>query len=203
MNPLRLPTCGMIILAAGASRRMGRPKQMLEFEGQTLLRRAVTTAVDSVCRPIVVVLGANADLMKVHLHGQPVMIADNAQWTTGMGSSIRAGIALLQHADAAMIFLCDQPLVTTASLDRLVASHFQSGAPVTAASYAGATGTPAIFSASIFSELSQMDPAHGGRAVIQRYRDRLNVFPLLEAQMDVDTEEDFERLKRSTFENIS
>src|SRR5882672_9176525 len=86
---------GVVILAAGASARMGTPKQLLVYQGQTLIRRSVETALSSLCRPVVVVIGAHAELVKHELEQLPALVADNGEWEKGMSSSIRIGIETL------------------------------------------------------------------------------------------------------------
>src|SRR5215218_9553834 len=107
---------GAIILAAGSSSRMGRPKQTLQFHGESLIRRAALAALGARCHPVVVVTGANAELMKGQLDGLDVCEVLNTLWETGMASSIRVGVKGLVGADAdtdaAVIMLCDQPHVT-------------------------------------------------------------------------------------------
>lgn len=185
-----------MILAAGASTRMGTPKQLLRLDGTSLLRRAVQTAIASVCRPIIVVIGANAEKVQPELEGLPVSVVLNSDWSRGMGTSIRAGIAAVGAVDAVMIFLCDQPLVTAGSLDDLVASHFRSNKPISAATYGGTAGTPVIFAADLFPELHALGDAQGGKSIIQRYPQELNSFPLTLAEADVDTPQDYNRICR-------
>jgi len=196
-----MPRCGIVILAAGASTRMGSPKQSLQFEGESLLRRAVAMAMSCKCRPIMVVLGCGADELKGQLNGLPISIVTNERWPAGMGTSIRAGITAIGKVDAAMIFLCDQPLVSAAALDELVEAHFQSGKQITAAFYAGTAGTPAVFASSLFDELLSLEDHQGGKAIIQRYPEQVFTFPLPEAQTDIDTAADFARLVRGNPKN--
>jgi molybdenum cofactor cytidylyltransferase len=190
--------CGIIILAAGASTRMGVAKQSLEFQGSTLLRRAVDTAVASVCRPVVVVLGARADELFPLVDEAKTTVVINREWERGIGTSIRAGVASIRSmpADAVMIFLCDQPLILATALDRMVESHFASAKKMAAAAYAGALGTPAIFSASLFDELLALDDSQGGKAVLNRHPDQVHAFDLPDAEIDLDTMADFKRLSQ-------
>jgi len=109
-----------VILAAGASRRLGRPKQLVALEGETLLRRAARAALAG-CAPVLVVLGSGADAMAANLAGLPVMLVGNAAWETGMASSIRAGIRALPAGAAGVLFLvCDQIAVDGALVRRLL-----------------------------------------------------------------------------------
>lgn len=115
-----------IVLAAGASTRLGagRSKQLLRYQGRTLLRHSVEQALASSCRPVIVVLGAEVERCRRELDGLDVHVAINPEWAEGMGSSIRAGMAAMTaaaaDARAVVITLCDQPLVGAAFIDRLV-----------------------------------------------------------------------------------
>jgi molybdenum cofactor cytidylyltransferase len=96
--------------------------------------------------------------------------------------------------DAAMIFLCDQPLISAATLDSMVGSYFASGKKMAAARYAGALGTPAIFAASLFDELLALADAQGGKAILNRHADQVHAVEMPEAEIDLDTMQDFRRL---------
>jgi molybdenum cofactor cytidylyltransferase len=115
-----------IVLAAGASTRLGagRSKQLLRYQGRTLLRHSVEQALGSSCRPVIVVLGAEVERCEQELAGLDVHVTINPAWADGMGSSIRAGMTALTaaapDARAVVITLCDQPLVGAAFIDRLV-----------------------------------------------------------------------------------
>src|SRR6185436_19177191 len=109
-------------LAAGGSRRMGSPKQLLDINGEILLARAVATALSACCRPVIVVCGASYESVASRIAGFPVEIVRNVMWDKGIGTSIRAGIAAASAYDVggAVIALADQPLVTAAAYDNLV-----------------------------------------------------------------------------------
>jgi CTP:molybdopterin cytidylyltransferase MocA len=138
-----------MVLAAGASTRLGagRSKQLLRYQGQTLLRRAVEQALASSCRPVIVVLGAEAERCLRELDGLEVRVALNPSWAEGMGASIRAGMTALASAApdarAVVITLCDQPLVTGAFVDRLVQRYLTEAAAAAAAGAAVATDAEA------------------------------------------------------------
>jgi molybdenum cofactor cytidylyltransferase len=178
-----------IVLAAGASTRLGegRSKQLLRYQGRTLLRHSVEQALASSCRPVIVVLGAEVERCQRELEGLDVQVALNPSWAEGMGSSIRAGMTALAAAApgarAVVITLCDQPLVTGAFIDRLaeryVAEAGDSGMgsgiavrsavaePTVAAEYDGQPGVPALFPRSRFAELSRLDGAAGARRLLR------------------------------------
>jgi molybdenum cofactor cytidylyltransferase len=146
-----------IVLAAGASTRLGegRSKQLLRYQGRTLLRHSVEQALASSCRPVVVVLGAEVERCRRELDGLDVHVTINPSWAEGMGSSIRAGMSALAaaapDARAVVITLCDQPLVTGAFIDRLVQRYLteaEGGGSDAAGNDGGVGGVNATSSAS-------------------------------------------------------
>lgn len=193
------PATGLILLAAGGSSRLGRPKQLLLYQGRTLLRHAAETAFASGCRPVVVVLGAQADRLRAEIAGLEVVIADNPDWARGMGSSVRAGLRALEASapDAAgvVLMLCDQPLITAASLDALVQSHIDTSAPLVASEYGGTRGVPAFFGRSLFPDLLALKGEQGAKAVLAAHASEVVALPLPAGVWDVDTASDYERLQ--------
>ena len=190
---------GIVVLAAGGSTRLRAPKQSLTFEGRSLLRRAAETAVKSICRPVIVVLGARAHLFRRDLAGLPVQAVVNRDWAAGIGSSIRAGIAALEAGakpvDGVVVMLCDQPLVASADIDALVAAFRQGrGSPV-ASRYAGTVGVPALFGRAHFPELAALGNGEGAKRVIGRHRGQAFLIPLAAAALDIDTPRDLARLR--------
>ena len=190
---------GAVILAAGSSSRMGTPKQLLSFRGQTLLRRAALAALGAGCRPVIVVTGAHAEQTRVELRGLDVREAFNARWETGMASSVRAGVGALAEADAearaVVLMLCDQPYVTGEVIASLVAAHRACGSPVVASRYGGGLGVPALFDRTVFAELARLEGAAGAKQVIRKYASEAGFVPFPAGEIDVDTPEDFARLE--------
>ncbi len=139
-----------VILAAGAGSRMGRPKALLEFEGRLLAERAVDAALTGGCGQAVVVLGAAADEARRRADLRGARIVVNQDWSSGMGSSLRAGLAELGRcggeaaADAALVLLVDQPLIGAEAV-RAVLEAWRGGARLAAASYGGRRGHPVLF----------------------------------------------------------
>jgi molybdenum cofactor cytidylyltransferase len=151
-----------VILAAGASRRLGRPKQLVWYEGETLLARAVKAA--CACDPVIVVTGCQAGAMARELVPFPVHRVFNGAWEEGMASSIRAGVRALPPGSAGALFLvCDQPAVDRNLVDRLLAAW--SGVPV-ACVYAGVRGIPAILPAASFPALLELKGDRGARSLL-------------------------------------
>lgn len=178
---------GAVILAAGESARLGRPKQLIEIDGVPLLRRAVQSAIDAGCQPVVVVLGAMAEPCRELLHDLAAQIVVNAKWRDGMSTSIDAGVDAMQEHDvnAVLLMVCDQPKVDAASLRRLVAAF--PGRGLVAARYGGTLGTPAIFAAEHFAALRALSGDRGAKSLIKRNVDDVVTVDLPEAAVDIDT----------------
>ena len=193
---------GIVILAAGASTRMGSPKQLLRFNDQSLLRRAAETALASDCRPIIVVLGAHAGLLLPEVENLPVRCVVNSDWMQGMGSSITTGVQVLlqetipdiPETHGVIFMLCDQPYVSPQLLDQLVAVSRDTNAPVVACDYSETLGVPAYFDRSLFPELMGLQGDEGARKVIQRHRSEAASVSFPEGILDIDTPEDFQIL---------
>ena len=159
---------GIVILAAGASTRMGQPKQLLLHRGQTLLRRAVETALASVCGPVVVVIGAHAELVRREVEELPVLVAENREWEKGMSSSIRTGLHELTmtnpEIEAVIVMLADQPLVTAALINQLVDVSRNTGKRIVASAYGKVLGVPALFSRELFADITALNANEGAPA---------------------------------------
>jgi CTP:molybdopterin cytidylyltransferase MocA len=196
--PLRF---GVVILAAGASSRMGTPKQLLIVDGKPLLVRAVESALASPAWPVVVVLGANAGVIRPALAPYPVLVVENAAWAEGMAASIRAGIQTLQefsrHTDAALLALCDQPGFSAATIDRLVCAQRNTGRSIAAARYAGRHAAPALFLREHFGPLTALTGEAGARELLNAQPERVAPVDLPELAVDLDTPADVAALKIS------
>ena len=176
-----------LILAAGASRRLGRPKQLVLHQGSTLLRRAVAAA--SPCSPILVVTGCQAEAMAAELQGLAVTIVPNPDWEEGMASSIRAGLgALPEGSEGVLLLVCDQPDLDAALVGRILAAWH--GAPV-ACAYAGVRGIPALLPAAAFPRLLALRGDRGARDLLKG-ADVVEV-PFPEGAWDVDEPGDLAR----------
>jgi molybdenum cofactor cytidylyltransferase len=189
---------GAVILAAGSSSRMGSPKQILQFRGMSLVRRAAVAALDAGCSPVIVVTGANAALTRSEFDGLDVSNVLNTDWETGIASSIRAGIdgLISAHADvdAAVVMLCDQPHVTAAIISGLIAARRNTASPIVASTYVESFGVPALFGKELFTELARLEGTAGAKQVIKRHASEAHFLPFPAGDVDVDTPEDFSRL---------
>lgn len=189
---------GVILLAAGGSSRMGRPKQLLPFGKTTLLRHAAETAVATGLSPIVVVLGAEDEACRAELNGLRVATVGNDEWARGMGGSIRTGLEELERIapgmEAALIMLHDQPRISASSLRELVKRWSAKGGTIAAAVYAGTTGVPAVFDRRHFAELKSLESGGGAKGILARHDARVARLELPEALDDIDSPEDYARL---------
>jgi CTP:molybdopterin cytidylyltransferase MocA len=184
-----------LVLAAGGSRRMGRPKQLLAWRGVPLVRRAAEAALAAPVERVLVVAGAHAEGVGEALAGLPVEIVVHDRWEEGLGSSLAAGVvAARAHApDAVLVTLADQPLVDAAALSRLF-SGCGRGARRAAAEREGILGPPALFPARVLDELAALGGDAGARAVLSRHAAEVVRVPMPEAAFDVDTPDDWSRL---------
>jgi molybdenum cofactor cytidylyltransferase len=189
-------SAGLIILAAGGSNRMGRPKQLLPWREGTLLRHAARTALSTPCRPVVVVLGCEEEACRRELAGLDVNVATNEHWSSGQGGSLAAGIRVLQaHSpaiEAALVMLVDQPGVTTEYLNELL-QLWEAGHAIAATRYEESGGVPAVFDRCYFTELASLSGDRGARGLIAREaRQTALAVPALPLK-DLDTLDDYQR----------
>ena len=190
---------GAIILAAGASKRMGVPKQLLQFDGEAMLRRTARIALEAGCRPVVVVTGAHAAVAREVLREVDVREAENRQWKSGMSSSVRAGIEAVVTAKpqiaAVVVMVCDQPFVTRDIIAGLLRAHQETDCSIVACRYGRSYGVPALFSRTHFAELMKLKGAGGAKQIIQRHLRKVHLLPFPKGKIDIDTRGDFARLR--------
>ncbi|MDR3689664.1 MAG: nucleotidyltransferase family protein [Fimbriimonas sp.] len=185
----------VVILAAGASARLGRPKQLLPYLGKTLIEHAARTALASGAHEVIVVVGSEAERVAEKLHGLSVRIVRNRDWQEGLSSSIRAGVgAVSSAADCVVIALGDQPRITPDLLRGLATRHRESGNPIVASSYDGVLGVPCAFGRSQFAALSELSGEQGARELIRRASIPAESVAFSGGNVDIDTPEDYRRL---------
>lgn len=185
----------ILVLAAGASRRLGQPKQLVTLRGRPALHSVLATAVAVAGNAVTVVVGAHAAQLTYLLSHSPASSIVNAQWEEGIASSIRCGLASIPaSADAVMVVLGDQVCVTADDLKRLLAAWKDQESVIAAASYAQGIGVPAIFPRAYFGELAQLRGDEGARKILQRNPDRVVRVPMPNAAVDLDTPEDLAAL---------
>lgn len=177
---------------------MGQAKQLLPFRGRTLLRHSVEVAVASVCRPVVVVLGAEHDRCAAELEGLPVHTVYNPAWSDGMASSIHAGLdALLMKepaVNAVVLCLCDQPHLTSTVLDTLVSTYKEAGRSAIGSAYGDTVGAPALFARSLFEDLRALKGDQGARRLLARDGKGITNVQFPGGVEDVDIPEDYAKI---------
>jgi molybdenum cofactor cytidylyltransferase len=183
-----------VVLAAGASTRMGKQKLLLPFGDEPLLRRAVRQVSAAGFDDVLVVLGSEHESTLTALEGLPVRHAINLAFARGMGSSVRTAVENLGGSDAAMFALADQPFVTANEYKTVLDAYRQHAPPIVSVRYGEVMAPPHLFQREFFPELSALQ--HGARSVLQRHADRTMVlhFPP-ELLVDIDTPEDYELAK--------
>jgi molybdenum cofactor cytidylyltransferase len=192
---------GGILLAAGASSRLGQPKQLLDFRGKPLVRHVAEQALASRLRHLLVVVGNQAAAVREALAGLEVQIVENPAYLQGQSTSLRAGLlAFPRELSAALVLLVDQPLVDAALIDHLIGLYEESRAPIVAPQFGGRRGNPVLFDRSIIPELLTVVGDTGAREIISRHRDRLATLELPDdrAFLDVDTWDDYRRVTGGT-----
>jgi molybdenum cofactor cytidylyltransferase len=184
-----------VLLAAGGSSRLGQSKQLIKWRGLTLVRRAAELALDTCGAGVTVVTGANVAAIQQELQGLKLNFVNNSDWQLGMGSSLRVGLQVAPNdAEAVLIMLCDQPLVTNSTLTDLAEQWFAKPDQPAAASYGDTIGVPAIVPRVLLDELATLPNDCGARSWL-RSRTDISQVPMPHAEFDIDTPEDLKRLQ--------
>lgn len=176
------------------SRRLGRPKQLLDFGGEALLRRVIRQALASDLAEVILVLGHEGEAIAAAVGelGQRVVI--NPAYEAGQSTSLRCGLRAVDPRVAAVMFLLgDQPHVGAEIINTLIRAFRESAAPIVVPTYGGTAGNPALFAREIFPELAAIEGDRGAREIVQRYGDRVLRVPVSDGPppRDIDTEEDY------------
>jgi molybdenum cofactor cytidylyltransferase len=186
----------ILILAAGASSRMGRSKQMLVVDGEPLLVHSVKVALETGA-DVFVVIGANADAHQALLSRLPIYQVDHPQWKNGMGSSLKAGLKEILVANPSvtgvLVMLCDQPKVTRAHLENLLNTANRSDKEIVASQYNHTFGVPAIFKKAMFSSLLVLGDEAGAAKLIRSAPDNVEAVDFPDGSIDLDTPDDLAR----------
>lgn len=189
-----LPAIPVLILAAGASRRMGRPKQLLSWGRGTLLDQAIRQA-RAISPCVVVVAGAHYPLVRFRSRCAPARWVYAAEWAGGMSASLRAGLqSLPAGSPGTIVMVADQPLLSSGGLAELAMAASTSPAQIVAADYRGFPGVPAYLPKTLWPELTTLTGDQGAGAVLRRHSVRRLVIGGVDD--DADTPSDWQRLKR-------
>lgn len=184
-----------LVLAAGGSTRMGRPKMLLPVPGGTLLSSAVRALLDAPLDSVVVVLGHAAERIRREAaipEDRRVRILVNDAWAEGMSSSLKLGVSSLSGADAVAVVLGDEAGLTPGRVRRVVAA-WSPGRALVVPVAAGVPSHPVLFGRALFAEIAELSEDSGGRSLVERHRAEAVILPE-DPLPDIDTPEDYERL---------
>ena len=188
-----------IVLAAGTSSRLGQPKQLLVYEGQTLLARAIRLCQEAGVAPVLAILGANKEVTFSEAQNASAIPIMNEVWQRGIASSIHAGLGMVKmtsiNAPGVLILTCDQPRLTAAHLAKLLGAFLAQPDPaIVASAYSGTLGTPVVFPRSVFPQLRALQGDTGARAILKNPPCPVIEIPFPGGEIDIDTPADLDSL---------
>ena len=203
MHPLISHTCesfAVIILAAGSSSRLGSPKQLLVYSDKTLLQTCIDNAKQINANPVILVLGANKNLIEDHTDTNGVIVTENDNWKNGIASSITVALSALYNTfpdtDCIILMVCDQPFADSTILNKLLLKQKETGKPIVACKYEGTKGTPALFHRSLFHELAALKGDSGAKVILTKYENESAYISFKAGGIDIDTVEDYKNLSK-------
>jgi molybdenum cofactor cytidylyltransferase len=193
-----METCGIIILAAGNSSRLGQAKQLLNFRNKTLLRHVVDEASVVAGALTIVVTGAARESVDKELDGSGAVVCYNPDWEQGMSASIHAGLNNLMELEpevaCCIIAVCDQPYITSGVFSGLLEKFKETSCNIIASSYADTAGTPVLFGKIYFDDLFRLEGHEGAKKLLQTYSQQVLLYPFTKGELDIDTRKDYQRL---------
>ncbi|WP_343692157.1 nucleotidyltransferase family protein [Chitinophaga sp.] len=189
---------GIIILAAGTSARMGKPKQLLRYQGCSLIRRITQAAINGQLHPVLVVLGAWHELIAPEIKDFEVSTVVNDEWQKGMGGSIKSGLKVLMdewpEVTQVILAVADQPYVTTELFGTMILQRQLSGKGMIACTYSGVAGTPVLFDRKYFPALLNLAGEEGAKKILHQHAADVALVPFEAGAIDIDTDADYDQL---------
>jgi molybdenum cofactor cytidylyltransferase len=186
-----------IILAAGGSTRLGRPKQLLDWFGKPFVKQLVDLTKDAKLDPVIVVTGSDREAIERAIKGSEVTIIYNEHWQNGQSSSMQVGVKglLNEQVDSFIIFLCDQPQVPVELIERMTAESQRKELDIVATSVQGKICPPTLFKKQCIDGIMSLQGDQGGRALFKNYQTEILEWEDVRLLQDSDTEEDYDKLK--------
>jgi molybdenum cofactor cytidylyltransferase len=189
----------ILILAAGASRRLGEPKQLVKYEGDSLIRRIATESIKADIGNVTVVTGYEADIIAGEISDLSVDIFYNEEWEEGIGASIRNGLEYIikkqPDTNAILITMVDQPFVTAQHLQKIANAYDPARPMIIASAYSGTFGVPVLVDNYYFEKLRELKGDEGGKKIFVQYLKDIVEIPFIAGAIDIDHQEDLAKLK--------
>ena len=189
---------GIIILAAGNSSRLGEPKQLLRYNDKSLIKHVAEEAVTAIGHPVMVVTGANHELILDEINTLSVQFVYNEHWQQGMASSISTGLNVLLNNHSSIsgviIAVSDQPFVTAALFSDLIKTATNTSKGIAASSYENTLGTPVLFQKQYFEHLLDLKGSDGAKKLLKQFKEDVAEVPFQLGNIDIDTKEDYQNL---------
>ena len=187
----------ILILAAGESKRMGQPKQLLPYKGTNLLLHTIEQLQSIPNTQIFVVVGAYFEDVFPLLRGKSVTVIKNSAWINGMGSSLSKGVELIKKKnifDRVLITLSDLPLLETSHYQELIDLSISTGKRIVQTTYEDTAGVPVIFDKSLFNQLSFLSDDQGAKPLIKKYKKEVIKLRSTTPYFDIDTQDEYQKL---------
>jgi len=189
---------GIVVLAAGSSSRFGKTKQLLSYNGSSLIQHVINEAVQAGLNPVMVVTGAYSKEVSNVIHQNNIQTVFNENWKQGIASGIVTGLKEITsqhpHIEKLILAVCDQPFVSAALFQQLNSEQIKTGKPVVACAYAGTVGTPVLFTKKYFDKLQMLQGDEGAKKVLKQNMGDVATVSFPQGSIDIDTPEDYHRL---------
>jgi molybdenum cofactor cytidylyltransferase len=195
------PAIAGIIIAAGESRRLNSPKQLLDWQGEYLINHIIHVVQAADIQEILVVLGSHADVILPILEAESVKVVENSLWSNGMSTSIKKGIeALSEDIEGAFILLVDQPFVNAELLNGMIEQFSQTSADIIAPRVGERQCNPVLFRKTLFSELLKINGDKGAKALLKKHPVEWIAWHDPKLMLDIDSAEDYQiALKKNNY----
>ncbi|MFD1604638.1 NTP transferase domain-containing protein [Flavobacterium artemisiae] len=197
MSNLEESKIGIVILAAGNSSRLGRPKQLLKFKEKSLLENVISEASNTKNAIVVVVFGSNHELIESEITDTTIQKVFNPEWESGISSSITKGLSKLLELNPdcqkCIFTVCDQLFITTSLFENLIQKSQKNNKGIAASAYSETLGTPVLFHQKYFNELLELKGKAGAKKLIKKYADDVVSIHFEKGNVDIDTQEDYDQ----------
>ena len=198
MNVDTQPSTGIIILAAGSSSRLGAPKQLLRYQGKSLISQVTESAITAITSPVVVVTGCYQKEILNELEAFRIFPVHNDTWQEGMASSIKTGLGellrLFPRIRQVILSVSDQPFVTADLFAAIIKKAAENDSGIIASYYEDTAGTPVLFKEKYFTRLMSLEGSQGAKKILKQFENDILHLPFPKGGTDIDTQEDYEKL---------